>query len=47
MAMRNMWWHFRFFIRSDSFSKLPDRMSDKLSWIFDISARIACGGHVC
>jgi hypothetical protein len=25
------------FFRSDSFSKLPDRMSDKLSWIFDMS----------
>jgi hypothetical protein len=34
---------FFFFFRSDkfcfshSFSKLPDRMSDKLSWIFDMS----------
>jgi hypothetical protein len=25
------------FFQSDSFSKLPDRMSDKLSWIFDMS----------
>ena len=25
------------FFRSDSFSKMPDRMSDKLSWIFDMS----------
>ena len=37
MVMWNMWWHFRFFIRSDSFSKLLDGMSDKLSWIFDMS----------
>ena len=44
MVMRNMWWHFRFlsvrqiFFRSDSFFFiLPDRMSDKLSWIFDMS----------
>ena len=43
MAMWNMWCHFSFFLvrqilfRSDSFSKLPDRMSDKLSWIFDMS----------
>ena len=36
MAMRNMWWHFRFLF-GHSFSKLPDRMSDKLSWIFDMS----------
>jgi len=26
------------FFRSDSFPKLPDRMSDKLSWIFDMFA---------
>jgi hypothetical protein len=25
------------FFPLDSFSKLPDRMSDKLSWIFDMS----------
>ena len=37
MAMRNMWWHFKFLFGQDSFSKLPDRMSDKLSWIFDMS----------
>ena len=43
MAMRNMWWHFRIlfgqtnFLWADSFSKLSDRMSDKLSWIFDMS----------
>ena len=40
MAMWNMWWHFRIFFRSDSFSKLPDWMSDKLSWIFDMSAQV-------
>ena len=43
MAMRNMWWHFRFlfgqtnFLSVRHFSKLLDRMSDKLSWIFDMS----------
>ena len=39
MAMRNMWWHFRFLF-GHSFSKLPDRMSDKLSWNFDMSATV-------
>ena len=43
MAMRNIWWHLcfnsvrQFFFQSDRFSNLPDRMSDKLSWIFDMS----------
>ena len=44
MAMRNMWWHFGFFFsvrqiffRSGKLEKLSDRMSDKLSWIFDRS----------
>jgi hypothetical protein len=42
-----MWWHFRFLFGQtyfsfgqDSFSKLPDRMSDKLSWISDMSGFI-------
>jgi len=45
MAMQNMWWHFRFLFGQTNFLsvrqfffKLPDRMSDKLSWIFDMSA---------
>jgi hypothetical protein len=46
MVMWNIWWHLCFnsvrqiFFQSDSFSKLPDRMSDKLSWISDMSGFI-------
>ena len=29
------------FFRSDNFPKLPDRMSDKLSWILDMSANVS------
>jgi hypothetical protein len=31
----------QFFFWSDNFSKLLDRMSDKLSWILDMSANVS------
>ena len=34
------------FFRSDSFSKLPDQMSDKLSWIFDMSDVVLSTPHL-